>query len=101
MATVWITEYARPVIMNGVGVPAGAEPAITVQQVNFVGSTPSAALNAATSFVRFKADGNFHFKVGKSVSEDPTAATSDTPVSAEVAEYFGVPPGVKIAFIEG
>ena len=101
MPDVWITEYRGPTIKNGVGVPTGAEPSITVQKVTFASSTQSAALNSETAFVRFKADGDFHFKMGVNASDDPTATTSDTPVAAEVAEYFGATPGVKIAFVQG
>ena len=100
MADVWITEYARPALTNGVGVPAGEEPSLAVQKVTFTTTTQSAALNAKTTFVRLKADGDFHFKVGNSVADTPTATTNDTPVSADVAEYFGAAPGVKIAFVE-
>lgn len=101
MANVWITEYKGPVVFQGAGVPVGLEPSLAVQNFAFGGSTPSAALNAETTFVRIKADGNMHYKVGASISDTPTATTSDTPVDAGVAEYFGVPAGFKIAFIDG
>ena len=100
MATVWITEYKGPVIFSGIGVPVGHEPSITVQRVPFSTSMSSAPLDADTSFVRLKSDGNMHYKVGSDSQDTPTATTNDTPVDAGVVEYFGVPAGFRIAFVE-
>ena len=55
----------------------------------------SAALNADTKFVRVLADANCCIIA----ADNPTATTSDLPLTAEGAEYFGVIAGQKIAAI--
>ena len=97
MAIAWITEYKSPVTHYGSSVPVGLEPALAVQQVTFTTSTASAALSADTNFVRILCDGNAHMKVGQA----PVATTGDTPLRADVAEYFGVSPEYTIAFVTG
>lgn len=97
MAKIWITEYEAALVVGGHDIPVGQEPSATVQTVTATGSTQSAALGSRTRMVRLNSDGNVHFKVGT----DPTATADDTPLGAGVAEYFGVPPGAKIAFIAG
>ncbi len=87
MATLWITEYAdlgRD--FKGQVVHVGMEPSLVSQSVTYTSSTQSAFLHPKTRFVRVKADADAYLKWG----ENPTATVSDTPIEANVAEYFGV-----------
>ena len=97
MASIWITELrAMPIDSNGKTVEAASLPAITTQKVAISGtSAQSAAFNADTKFIRVLSDLNCCILS----SADPTATTSDLPLTAENAEYFGVIPGQKLATI--
>lgn len=97
MANLWITELrTMPIDCNGKTVEAALLPAITTQKVTISGtSAQSAALNADTKFVRVMADANCCILA----AADPTATTSNLPLTAEGAEYFGVFAGQKIAAI--
>lgn len=97
MANLWITELrAMPIDSNGKTVEAASLPAITTQKVTISATTAqSAALNADTKFVRVLTDANCCIIA----ADNPTATTSDLPLTAEGAEYFGVIAGQKIAAI--
>ena len=94
MALLYVTEYARQAIDgNGHPLAAGEEPAIAIQVKTFTATAAAVdnAFNEATTFVRVFCDGDacILFTVAG------TAATNqqDTPVNAEVPEFFGVRAG--------
>ena len=87
MATLWITEYEKLAEdFAGQPVLVGEEPALVTQQITYTTSVQSAVFHPKTRFIRVKADADAHLKFGKS----PTAVVGDTPIEANVAEYFGV-----------
>ncbi len=99
MAKAYISEYSNLVPdESGRVVAVPAEPAIT-QVVTYTTTNPSAALNAATRFVRIVCDAKAHFKVALV----PTADANDPYVAADSPEYFGVPKNsdYKVAFYDG
>lgn len=79
---------------SGEGIQIIKLPPIATQNVTFT-ATPgqSDAFNAATRVIRVQADADCFIAVGT----DPTAATTDLPLTAGVAEYFGVTPAHKIS----
>ncbi len=99
MAKLFITEFVNNGInnqglLNQVALcPSAADQAIAIT----AGSTQSAALNAATNFVRVTADVICSIKFGA----DPTATTDTMRLAAGAVEYFGVTAGasLKIAVI--
>ncbi len=98
MAKLYITEFtALPA--DGATFPAimqlPALPPVAEQVVTFTTTTQSAALNAATRFVRVIADADCHIAAGA----NPTATTSTMKLIAGTPEYFGVTPGHKIAAV--
>lgn len=76
---------------------ANLSTALAEQKVTYTTSTQSAAFNASTRYLRVICDATAHFNV----EEDPTAAATNSYVTADVAEYFAVNPGDKIAFYDG
>lgn len=98
MAYLWITELDRkPVATGGDSISQIARlPEVTTQQVDFSGgATQSSAFNVDTRFVRLYSDVDCHVLAGA----NPTATTAKMPLSAGVAETFGVDPGHKISVI--
>lgn len=88
MAVMYIAEYERQARdSEGNVLQAGEEPAIAKQAVTFTTSVASAAFNEATTFVRISLDAAGFINFGVT----PTAVTAtDTPMAANVPEYFGV-----------
>jgi len=97
MATLYIAEFASVGGTSNFGVAGGFTPPITEQTVAIGGgSTPSAAFNANTAFVRLHADAICSLAWGTS----PTATTSKMRMAAGQTEYFAVPQtGYKVAVI--
>lgn len=98
MAYLWITEFDRkPVATGGDSISQiPCLPEVASQQVDFTaGATQSSAFNVDTRFVRLYSDVDCHVLVGS----NPTATTAKMPLSAGVAETFGVTPGHKISVI--
>ncbi len=98
MAKLYITEFFSQGVDGGSKtpvVPVPQMPPAAEQVVTFTTTTQSAALNAATRFVRLIADADCHIAVGA----NPTATTSNLKLIAGAAEYFGVTPGHKIAAV--
>lgn len=86
MASLRITEYEKMVeVSGGFRVAAGEEPAIAVQTVTFTTSTPSAAFNVRTKFVRIHTDAICSVVFGT----NPTAVAG-TRLTVGQTEYFGV-----------
>lgn len=99
MSSLYITEYEQQgKDQQGNSILAGHEPKITVQKIAFT-ATPgqSATLNPRTTFVRLNADGICSY----AVDTNPTAAVTDTRLSAGVTEFIAVNPnsGLKISAI--
>lgn len=95
MAKAYISEYEVMPVINGFNVPTGLEPALAEQTITFIASTQSAAFNTRTRFIRVHVDAIASYKVGA----NPTA-TVDTPrLAAGSTEFFGVAPGMRIAFV--
>lgn len=94
MSNLNVTEYAGVARGSGQSVQIVQLPPITTQNVSFT-ATPgqSAAFNAKTTVIRVQADADCFLAVGA----DPTAATTDLPLTSGVAEYFSVIAGYKIS----
>ncbi len=99
MATLTITEYASLARdKDGNVIPAGDEPAVTIQTVSYTTSANSAAFNTKTHFVRLYGSAAAYVIFG---SGTQTATASHTPLAATTAEYFGVKPGHQLAAYDG
>ena len=96
MATLWCTEYERLAVAEN-GVMCGYEPSLTTQMVTFTGATPSAKFNRATRFVRLYASADCRVAFGP----DRIASASSMPLTAKVAEFFGVRPQDKVSVYDG
>lgn len=96
MATLWISEYARPAPFGG-DAPACQEPAEMDQVVTFAASTASAAFGPNTHIVRLIADADCHLSFGS----NPAATAENKLMKEGVAEFFGVAPGMKVAAYDG
>ena len=97
MPFAYITEYIRQP-NDGLDrvLPAGREPALAVQKVAIgAGSVQSAVFNARTTFVAINVDQACSFKFGT----NPTATANDMRMSLDATQYFGVEPGLRVAFI--
>lgn len=106
MTLLYVTEYRRQATdSEGNLLSAGEEPALAVQVKTFTSSAAiDNAFNKATTFVRIFTDGDACIAFGAS----PTATNQqDTPVNAEVPEFFGVnqslvtsSAGLKVAAVD-
>lgn len=96
MATLYVSEFSRLANIAGklTGVALTAPVAEQTVAID-VGSTQSAAFNAATKVIRVHADAVCSISVGS----DPTATASLMRLAQNQTEYFGVSPGHKIAAI--
>lgn len=97
MATLYVTEFAQSVAMNGSQVgQVRALPPLAEQTVAIgAGSVQSNAFNAATNCIRVISDAVCSVEVGA----NPTAIATTMRLAANVPEYFAVNPGQKIAVI--
>lgn len=97
MAKLHITEFQYMENANDIGgVPQIARLPGTTQVVTYTtSSVQSTAFGALTRFVRVISDTPCAVAYGT----NPTATTSSMKLSANVAEYFGVATGNKIAVI--
>lgn len=96
MSIMYITEYERLAVDDkGNTVQVGLEPAIARQFITLSAtSAPSASFNPETNFVRIQCDLAAHIVFAAA----PVAvAGEDTPVTADVGEYFGVGAGLSVA----
>lgn len=98
MSKLWITEFASlGSDASGLSSPIPQYPPVATQTPLTLGATQqSAAFNAATRYVRLRADGDCHFVIG---SGSFSATVNDTPLDANAAEYIAVHPGMKLAVI--
>lgn len=97
-STAWILECASLGQQAGSSQPQICQlPGVTEQTVDFTsGEAKSSVTNAGTRFVRVICNTRCSIKVGSS----PTAVTTNTPLPADAAEYFGVQGGTdKISVI--
>ena len=99
MPSLYVSEYASVVVVQGAVVPAPLEPAVTTQKITFTTATQSAALNAQTRFVRLHADANCHVAFGA----NPTATASSARLASGTTEFFGVGEGqgLKLSVYDG
>lgn len=96
MAVLYITEYAKLGVIFGKTSAIALAPPIASQTVAIGGSTtPSAAVNTATRYVRLHTDAICSVTFGTA----PTAASTDMRMAAGQTEYFAVSPGTKVAVI--
>lgn len=98
MPKVVITEYAHMGrAASGTQAQAAQEPSVRRQVLDLsAGEVKSQTFNDTTRLVRVYADRYVAFAVGI----NPTATTSDTPISANGIEYFGLEShGLKISVI--
>ena len=100
MALLFISEY-RNMATDAFGkpIPIGEEPAVVTQVVAVTTpSTPSAAFNSSTRFIKMHSDTTCHIEFGTA----PVAvAATDHRLVAGTTEFFGVIPGsaLKVACI--
>ena len=96
MAVLYVTEYQRLGLAQGIAVAAGHEPAVAQQAVAIgAGSVASAAFNARTNFVRLHCDAICSVAFGAT----PTAVTTAERLASGQTEFFAVNPGDKVAVI--
>lgn len=98
MATMYIAEYERQARdSDGHVLPVGEEPALKKQAVSFTATHgASATFLDATRFVRVSLDAAGFVTMGAA----PVAVSgTDTPMAANVPEYFGVRKGMKISAV--
>lgn len=97
MPFAYISEYVRmPNDMIGRAIPAGQEPAITVQKIAIGGgSVQSAPFSPKTTLVAINVDATCSFAFG----ENPTATTSSMRLPQDGTQFFGVTPGDRVAVI--
>jgi hypothetical protein len=95
MAKAYISEYEAVPILDGRMVPTGLEPALAEQVVTFTTTTQSAAFQARTKFIRVHTDGICSYEFGA----NPTATVNTPRMAASTTEFFGVAPGMKVAFV--
>src|SRR5262245_66155608 len=87
MALLSIREYEHISAVSRGIVPVGEEPAIVDQSLSITGaSSPSAAFNVRTRFVRLHTDVNCSVSFGTS----PVAVAGSGDMVAGQTEYFGV-----------
>src|SRR5258706_12942310 len=97
MSNLYISEYADVGHLQGL-IPAGAEPNINDQVVNFAGaSTQSATLKNNTQIVRIHPDAICSISFGT----NPTATVTNKRLVAGQTEYFtiGAYSNLKVAVI--
>jgi len=100
MAILHATEYSHLAVdSGGHGIQAGLEPALARQQVTFTTTVSSAAFQENTSFVRVMSDTDCYIRFH--TGTDSAITLTDTLIKANVAEFFGVKPGLsyKIAAV--
>lgn len=95
MPKLYITEFPRIGYSNLGGTPLSLTPLAdaTTQVITFSTTTQSAALSASTTIVRVVSDTNCYVTAGS----NPTATSNDLRLVADIAEYFSVTPGHKLA----
>lgn len=93
MAALVISEVDLSIVA---GIQAAKLPVISEQSVAIGGGSLQSTVIARTSLYRLHADTNCAFRVGS----DPTAVATDTPLAAEMPEYFVISAGMKIAVIQ-
>ena len=91
-----ITQFNNLVVFDGLRYPVVNLPETTVQNLTVgVTSVQSAALNSDTRLVRILSNEACRIAAGVA----PVATASSMFIPADVAEYFGVRPGDKLAVI--
>ena len=96
MATLYIAEYSFIPRQTGDGVQIAQMPPLAEQTVAIgAGSTSSSAFNANTRYIRVHTDVICSIAFGAA----PTATVTNSRLSANSTEYFGVTSGQKIAVI--
>ena len=99
MAKLHITELSY-VPQDPDGTPlwiANMSQIVTQQVVTYTTSSPSAAFNSNTKFIRVYSDAKAFLDFGGS----PTADVNGIPLPADLPEYFAVSPGSKLAAYDG
>ena len=87
MSTVYIAEYVRTGLGPRGKIPVAEDGPIAQQTVAITGaSVQSAALNAATTFVRVHTDAICSVAFGA----NPTATTGNRRMAANTTDYFGI-----------
>ena len=96
MPSLWISEYERLAVAEN-GVMCGYEPSLTTQMVTFTSATSSARFDRKTRFVRLYASADCRVAFGP----DRVASAASMPITAKVAEFFGVRPQDKVSVYDG
>jgi hypothetical protein len=97
VATLYISEYrAQALDYSGLAVPVGKEPSTATQIVAIgVASTPSAAFQPTTRFVRLHTDAICSVAFGPA----PVATPNNARMAAGQTEFWGVLGGQSVAAI--
>ena len=97
MALMAVTEYAALAQdAKGHTIMVGKEPAIIIQSITYTGTAGnSVAFNSLTNFVRINLDAKGAVAFGAAA----VAVATDTPMAADVPEYFGVGNGDRVSAI--
>lgn len=93
-----MTEFHRAAkSAEGNPIPAGQEPRIRTQVVDFTAGAASVTLDANTYFVRMGADTLGYYTFGVS----PTAVSGqDSPIWPQTPEHAGCAPNMQISIIQ-
>lgn len=98
MANLFVTEFGRPKLQEGLADIGAWGPPLRTQVKAF---TTSAAIDNAIGsdcyMIRVYVDGDAHIEFGSA----PTATTGSMPIAADLPEYFAVNPSdsLKVAAI--
>lgn len=92
MATLYLTEYGS---VGSERTQIAQTPCVAMQTVAIGVEAKSAVFKPSTRFIRVHVDAICSIVI----SSSPTATTSDTRMSADSTEYFGVNPGDKLSVI--
>jgi hypothetical protein len=88
-----ILEFSAIQDVGGQSVQVALTPALAEQHLNdFTTTVASAAFNNLTNFIRIVCDSKTFFEI----STDPSAATTNSYLSADTPEYFGVTQGTAL-----
>lgn len=102
MAIAYISEYETMVTIGpGMGIQVAREPSLAEQDITYSSSTPCAALNNKTRFVRIICDADAFVLFNEPGVTTNATATNSKLIKADTVEYFGVRGGMLIEFYDG
>ena len=98
MANLYIAEFQKlEKDAKGNIMPIAIMAPVTEQKIEYTTAVSSSAFHAKTKFIRVIADAVAHLEFGG----DPVATADNSYIPADVAEYFSVIAGQKVAVYDG